>query len=245
MELIPHLKKLDFERRTAYKKAEKTKDDTTYSDANPITRGYAPLPWAPAAKMLQAVMKPLLGQASPAVPLSIWQDHALYQKMWAHLFINSDYPWRLTKANDWAANGPTIITGFLYEYFLAHEYRRALIKGPGGELRHILVEALPKRLTAAITHQYEDGQLSIVWWDTFAFPRVSRESDDTYRKRSEIAKIDNELSKEISKVVKMIGKSKVASLPTGRYSDDDGRYIAREIDVATRAFVQVCIISPQ
>ncbi|KZP06519.1 hypothetical protein FIBSPDRAFT_902755 [Athelia psychrophila] len=120
------------------KKAADTKNGTTYSDANPIKRRYSPMPWASVYNTLQQVMKPLLGTATPAVPLAAW----------VHLFINSTFPWRLMHGNDWTQSSPAIIASFIYD--------------PGGELRHILLEALPQDLTAAITHQYDDGTASIV-----------------------------------------------------------------------------------
>lgn len=238
--MAPHLKKLTFERRAAYKAAHLTKDGAQYSDENPITSGYSPMPWAPAYDALSTAIRPLLQTAAPAVPLSAWQDHDLHAKPWAHLFINSQYPYRNIKPSDWAALSPMIISGFLYEFFLAGQYRPAIIKGPGGEMRHILVEALPDDLTAAITYTFEDdGIKSFVWWDALRAPRVARESDDVYRKRAEIAKVDISLSGELEKIVKMIAKSNIAVLPSSRYSDDDPPYIAREIDLATSALVKV------
>lgn len=239
VEIKPFADKLNFDRRAAYRKAVDTKTITTHSEDNPITRGYSPMPWAPAFNALQQAMKPLLGHAAPAVPLAAWQDHALFKKAWAHLFINSAYPWRLLRGNDWAQAGPTVIAGFLYEYYVVQDYRRALLKGPGGELRHILLEALPQELTAAITYEYEDGTTSIVWWDAFRFPRVKRESDEIYRKRSEVAILDKSLSDEVAKMVKMLGKSSIAILPTSRYSDDDPSYVAREVDDAAKNLVKV------
>lgn len=240
--MVPHIKKVTFDRRSAYKKASDTRNDTTYSDANPITRNFAPLPWAPAYNAIASAIKPFLSKNSPApgVPLAAWQNHALYNQPWAHLFINSAFPYRLCKTNDWTVTAPTLVTAFIYEFYLVEDYRRAVLKGPGGELRHILVEVLPEDLTDAITHTFEDGQKSILWWDALRYPRIARQSDGYYIKRGVITHLDKSMSDEVGKIVKMIAKASTSTNSSARYSDDDPRHVASEIADATTQLVDAC-----
>lgn len=240
VELGPYLKDINVTRRPAYTAALTTADNDTYSDANPITRNYAPLPWRTAYDALENAMKPLLSKEAPAVPGSVWGNHRLFHKHWAHLFINSDYPWREISTKDWTASSPLVITGFLYEYFLGSEYRRKVVIGPGGEIRHILLDSLPSELTEAITIPVDKSdEKTLVWWDSIVAPRLERDSDDVYIQRGIVAKLDQTLDNDITRIVKSIGKAAVSKLSTGRYSLDDPQYVASEVGKATLDLVAV------
>lgn len=240
VELSPFLKAINANRRTVYGAAAATIDIKKYSDANPITRNYAPLPWRPLYDDLERAVRPLTGTQAPAVPVSVWQSHALFDKPWAHLFINSYYPWRDISSKDWAASSPLILTGFLYEYFLVGEYRPKIVNGPGGELRHILLDKLPKDLTEAITIPVENSkEETLIWWDTLLAPRIDRESDDVYLQKSIVAKLRLTLDDDIARITKVIGKASVSKLATARYSSDTPQLVAREIEEATANLIGV------
>lgn len=239
VELSALLPTINVTRKPAYEAAAKTVDGTTYSDDNPITRNYAPMPWRPARVELERAMRPHLNHPAPAVPASLWQTHPIFNKDWAHLFINTDYPWR-DIAKDWSTTSPWLIAGFLYEYFLVGEYRRKIIQGPGGELRHILLDKLPRDLTEAIVIKVDDVE-TLIWWDGFVAPRLQRASDEVYLKRSVWAKVQQKHEAEIANIVKVIGKSSVAKLSTGRYTDDNPPLVASDVEAATAHLVNVRI----
>lgn len=241
VELHPYLDLINMDRTKAYKEAhDHTKDLTVHSDANPITRNHTPLPWQTAYAHLERAVRPLLGTPSPAVPLSVWQNHDLFKKHWAHNFINSNYPYRDIKSNDFALVAPKILTGFIFEYYLVAEYRKKLLKGPGGELRHIMLEVLPADMTEAITVRPEKSTTDyMIFWDAFYFPRVARESDEVYVRRGIIDKLDKSLNADIARIVKAIAKADVSKLHSGRYNSSDPLYVSREVEDATKVLVGV------